>query len=950
MSTSTSTRKALINFRSKTFWIVSLFLLYSLFGWVLVPMILDAQLKQILKSSANWETSIDQIVFNPYALSLELSGANIDEENQDPVLDFERFYVNFSLLSSLGGTVSFDEIALEKPQIYLDLDASGTTNFQRAFASDTEETQETSQDEASGEPLALFFKLIAISEGQLYFTDNAKEQAFQLTLAPLSLSLEDFSTQHNEGGDYALSIALGNDQSLNWRGQIGIAPLQSTGHLQLSQIDSATFWHYAKDASPYWLNQAKVSLSGDYRFANQTDGLLLVIDKAELRLDEVVLSEHQAGEQWLAFKQLSVAPIAFDLQALSLDLGHIILDAPKLSLSRAEDASLNILRPLAAQTGPEAEIETESSTQAQTSSSENASPFKWQLADFHLNKGSIHWTDQALSTPAELNIEQFALQTGAISHDLSQAFPFEVNFTIADEGSTQAEANAPSKLNRIKGSLSPAPFQLQGDADIHDIDLTLLQNYLADLANITIKQGRFNLNANYALALNEHLSGSLTSSLQIDELSLSDANQNKPFSGFKQLAIGPVDITLPVDKREPPSISIEQISLDQVYADIFIAKDGQMNLSQLAKAPPSSAEQTNNTGNTDAAEPEAEESAAPDIELLLNTFKLTDAKLSYTDASLKPAFSTTISELSGTIEGISSAPDAKSKVALSGKLDELGSVAINGTLNPLGASPNSHILLQVNNIDLTAASPYSAKYAGYLIDKGKLDLDLNYLIEGSKLKAGNQISLNQLEFGKSVKSPDATSLPLPLAIGILKDRKGSIDIDLPIAGNLDDPSFKITSVLLNTFVNLITKVVTSPFSILGGLIEGGDTLSEVSFNANSSELEADQMQGVLSLAKALKERPKLTLEIRGIADANIDRLENAIRSDAELLQLAKLRAQKLSQFVIEQGGIDSARVFVLEPSVVPATEAKTQKAASTPSESANTEQATVSAKFTLGVR
>jgi hypothetical protein len=946
------TSKPVISFRAKRTWLVIIFILYSLFGWLIVPMILDAQLKSVLKSTAKWDTQIDQIFFNPYALSVELNSTQIREEDSSPVIRFERFYINFNLLKTLTGTLAFDEITLEKPEVHLDLDAEGT-NFQRAFATESATIEPPETHEQATEPLALFFNIFRISEGAVYFTDNSSGTPFKLDLAPLSLSLDTFSTHHNEGGDYSLAISLGNNQALNWQGQIGIAPLQSSGHLELSQIDSDTFWHYIKDFSPYWLNQAKVSVSGDYAIALQPEGLQVSISSSQLQLDDMNLSEAQDSPQWLGLKQVSIAPIAFDLQKASLDLGQIRITEPDVRISRAADQTLNILRPL--QQKPVVSEETavqdmsaESSSSPATESSklnaESSTPFKWKINQLDLEKGRILWHDEAVTTPAEILLDHITLTTGTISQDLSQAFAFDLGFVINPAGDNTEEL----PKARIAGELSPMPFSLKGEAQLPDLDLRLAQNYLQDQANITIDDGRLSVQASYDLVQQDQLSGTLSTSLSVAQLALSDSVLQRPLSGFQQLEIGPIQVTLPAQADAATSVTIDKITLDQPYADVFIAEDGRMNLAQLAKT---------RTADSDTAAPESPEQTAPAVDQAdalainssLQSFTLNQARFSYSDATLKPAFTTRISELSGSIEGMSSDPNARSIVAMRGKLDTLGTIVINGTLNPLSEDPNTHLKILVNNIDLTTASPYSAKYAGYLIDKGKLDLDLDYLIKGSSIQASNDILLNQFEFGKSVDSPDATSLPLPLAIGILKDRKGVIDIDLPISGDLNDPSFKLGSVILNTFVNLITKVVTSPFSILGSLIEGGDKLSEVSFPANSSELNSSQIESIMQLAKALKERPRLTLEIRATADASIDRSDNKALTEAELINLAKERAQALSQLIIEQGAIDSQRVFVQEPLVIPASPQGAAEAASAQA-SESAEPQSVTTKFTLGVR
>ena len=945
LSSSTPTKKSMLNVRSKYFWLMSLFVIYSIFGVFIVPKIVETQLQENLKTLANWNTHVEHIRFNPFALSLELEGAQLTENDDKPVISFDRLFINFSLLQSLGGTIAFDEISLDQPIINLNIDESGTTNFQKSFSSNAPE-EPTIEGDATEEDtgvIALFFDLIAINSGKINLSDNSQGENFSITLEPLSLALEGFSTQNNEGGNYALSFALDKDQEINWNGQIGMAPFQSNGHLALKNIHSSSFWHYVKSTSPYWLNQANISLSGDYNTRINDDVTTLNIENSELLIEDAILSETSESEAFLAFKNLKLAPISFDLTELSLDLGHIELNGPQIFIERAADASLNILRPLAAEEKNEEtqDLTKENTNNANTEKNTAASVFHWQIADISMTNGNVKWHDLALTAPTELNLQDIDISIGSLSDDLSNAFPYTLSFDFQDDG---------LKKQTVSGSLSPQPFKLKGDAELTNFELASLQNYISESANITINKGRFSLLSQYDLTLDEQLSGTINSTTIIDDLVINDSALSKPLSGFKQLVVGPVSVTLPSKKEISPKIEIKSIVLDQPFGDVFIAEDGQINLSHIAK------KTDNNDALDNSIDDEAiqqtlpqklpeEESAS--IDMLLSLFELKQGKFTYTDASLKPAVVTQVSDLSGTIEGISSDLEAKSKVSFTGKIDSQGVLDVKGTLNPLSQNPNTDIKIKVKNVNMSMASPYSAKYAGYQIDKGKLDLDLSYLIEGNKLKASNQILLNQFEFGKSVDSPDATSLPLPLALGILKDRKGRIDIDLPISGNLDDPSFKVSSVILNTFVNLITKAVTSPFSILGGLIEGGDDISEVHFSANSNELSPEQIAKILALADALKQRPNLTLEIRGIADANIDHIDNAVKTEPELIQLANNRADKMSTLIIEEGKIEASRVFILEPEIVAL---KTPKPAQIPEKETTLEAATISSKFTLGVR
>ena len=963
MSASTPSTPRKFSFRSKSFWFICLFLIYSIFGWFIVPNIVESQLKENLKTLASWDAEVGSVVFNPYTLSLKLSDADIQDQSAQKVISFETLFINFSLIETLTGTISFDEISLARPFVHLDIDQHGMTNFQRDFTSDlssdlSSDNSETDTEESSGEIIGLFFDLIAISSGKIHLTDNSQGESFELEIEPLSLSLEGFSTHNNDGGDYAISISLGNDQEINWHGQIGIAPFSSKGHLALKDIDSNSFWHYAKSASPYWLNQARISLSGDYETAINGDDIQLNIENTELAIKDAVIFENAAAAKndedtetiestsLLSFEHLNVAPISFDLTELSLDLGSIELKNPNIFIERSADASLNILRPLSAQaeTVTETEdtqelLENESLQETKT----DTTSFQWNISGVNVRDGSVIWKDASLSLPAELGINSIDLSLGKMSNDLSQAFPYDLSFAMTNTQESKISEINEAVKQVIKGELSPLPFSVKGTADLSNIELASFQNYLSETANITVTNGRLNLQSDYGLAMTESnsesaLEGKIVSSLSVNDLAITDNVLNKALSGFKGFYVGPVDVALSNNK---PDITVDSVVLDQPYGDIFISENGQLNLSNLVKNKETNQE---NTRSESVSQVDADIEADSPVAMLLKLIAVKQGKFTYTDTSMKPTFTTALSELSGTIENISTDSEIKSNVDFKGKIDTHGALSINGTLNPLSKMPHTDIKVLASNIDLSMATPYSAKYAGYQIEKGKLDLDLSYLINDTKLKANNKILLNQFQFGKSVDSPDATNLPLALAIGMLKDRNGKIDINLPISGDLNDPSFRITSVILNTFTNLITKIVTSPFSILGGLIAGGDDISHIQFIANSNELSAEQASKIVSLAKALKERPNLTLEIRGLADANIDQKNNAPRPEHELIQLAKARAQAMNKAIIEEGNINAARVFVLEPELI---------ALSVNIDSENKDPLAIptsSSKFTLGVR
>lgn len=242
---------------------------------------------------------------------------------------------------------------------------------------------------------------------------------------------------------------------------------------------------------------------------------------------------------------------------------------------------------------------------------------------------------------------------------------------------------------------------------------------------------------------------------------------------------------------------------------------------------------------------------------------------------------------------MSSKQPAKTDVDVSGKVDKVAPLKIMGTINPLTENAFTDLAIKFDNVDLTAAAPYSGKYAGYPIRKGKLFLDLSYKISQKQLEAENKAAIDQLTFGDKTDSPDATSLPVPLAVALLKDRKGRIDIDLPIRGDLGDPDFKYGKVLFSTLLNLLTKIIASPFTLMGKLIPGGgdgEELQFIEFQPGSAAVASEETKKIDALAKALEERPGLRLDITGTADPTRDR--EALRANKLNEQLRAMRQRE----------------------------------------------------------
>jgi hypothetical protein len=247
---------------------------------------------------------------------------------------------------------------------------------------------------------------------------------------------------------------------------------------------------------------------------------------------------------------------------------------------------------------------------------------------------------------------------------------------------------------------------------------------------------------------------------------------------------------------------------------------------------------------------------------MVEQVRIEDGKLDFTDLSLTPQFGTQMHTLSGVINSLSTNPDTPAQLELDGKVDEFGSARIRGTLQPFKPTEFTDTKLSFRNLEMTNLTPYSGKFAGRKIDSGKLSVDLEYKVRQRQLAGENKFVIEKLKLGERVEGPNVKNLPLDLAIALLEDSNGVIDLDLPISGSLDDPKFSYGRIIWKAIVNVLTKLVTAPFRALGKLMGvSADKMEAVTFDPGSSILLPPEQEKLKLLSEAMAKRPALTLSI-----------------------------------------------------------------------------------------
>jgi hypothetical protein len=400
---------------------------------------------------------------------------------------------------------------------------------------------------------------------------------------------------------------------------------------------------------------------------------------------------------------------------------------------------------------------------------------------------------------------------------------------------------------------------------------------------------------------------------------------------------GRIDLTARLNQTGTLAVKGQQVALSEFYSRIIIYPGGRLNLQNVMARPqgeaaPTAAAQPKDQGPatpagrggpapvvaekaTPAPAPDtgptapAAPAAAP-APIRIGKVTLQGGDVNFTDLFIKPNYSANLTEIGGAVTGLSSQLDTAADVDLRGRFAGSAPVQIQGKINPLVRNLFLDLKASVRDIELGPFTPYSGKYVGYAIEKGKLTFNVAYKIEDRKLAASNQIVVDQLTFGGKVESPQATKLPVMLAVALLKDRNGVIDVNLPISGSLDDPKFSIGGLIIRVIINLITKAITAPFALLGNLVGGGDAaeLSYVQFNPGRATLTAQAQDKLVTLQKGLVDRPGLKLDITPRVDPPTDR-QGLRRYRFE----QQVKAQKLKDLVKQGEAVKSVDEVKIEP-------------------------------------
>ncbi len=794
--------------------------LYSLLGFVVGPRVALHYLNQTLGERLTQPASLQGLSFNPFTLELRAEKLLIGPAEQ-PTVAADGFYANLQLDSLWRRTLHLTDVRLDQPQVDLRIAKDGQVNLAQLWRSEPAPANAPAPAaEPDGQPFPVHIERIALVGGRLHFLDAQGAQPVDVTLTPLDATLQDFRTRSGDTpGQLALTATTTQGGQLTWKGSLDLAPLRSEGDLTLQNVSLAPWWPYVRNQLPLALGKGRLEASTHYRL-DLAKALQLQLSQGRLALDDVAVQAVNA-EPKASFKRFAAEGIALDLQQREVTIAQLRGNGLDAWGNREQDGSLDWQKLFPSSDAPS-----------------SGPGWRVKLADVQLTDNQLHLVDRVPPDPASLYFSGLDVALKGFDTQGDKPFALDLKTTLGDRGRIT-----------VAGQLGLTPLQGQLDVGIDELNLRQAQPYLNPYVRLEIRSGQLASKLKVALAPGEPLGLKVDGTAQVTQVHVLDTLHQQDFMRWQLLDLQ--GIAFELGKR----LVIDKVDLEKPYGTLMINEDLSNNFSALLVPQPKS----------------ASKDSSPPLQVRIGGVTIKDGSADFADNSLKPGFATNIQSLEGGIGTLDTAASKPADIHLAGKVDRFAPVEIKGRLDPLDPLQQLDVTAYFRQVELTTLSPYTGKFAGYAVRKGRLDLDLQYRIDDGKLQAQNHVVLDQLELGERVDSKDAVDLPVRLAVALLKDSHGRIDLRLPVAGNLSDPNFSVMPVVWQTLRNLLTRTVQAPFRMLAGLVGGHEAdLDAIDFAPGSTTLSAQARGDLDKLAAALRQRPQLAVEVKGHASAASD--------------------------------------------------------------------------------
>ena len=844
----------------------------------------------------------------PYAISATLTGGGVvswdGEVSLVPVASIGRFDLRGFPLATAWRFVQ-DEIAIAEPKGALDANVRYQFGYRDGATS----------LKVQGLEVAVTGLVLAerASNAPLLTLDEVGVVGVYGDVAARQLTVPEIAVKRGR-----VAATLARDGTVNWQRLVTTTaapqPAATQATAPSATAADARPWQVAVEkvrvddvalsvvdesrAAPLALDVGGLNLGLSARLESGPSGLTGVADNFGLTLGRVAVRSEDKTPL-VALDRIAVDGGRVDLGARQVAISRVAVNGGATTVVRDASGAIPMLaalspaeppKPASAKAAPLAKAapSAKSAPVAKSTPGANASPAKatpptnaaptekpWSVAldRLELADHRVAMTDRSVTPAVEVGLDELKASVRDVRTDGKKAWPFDASFRVVQGGRFTA-----------RGSVAPDGGRADATLTLAQLAMTPAQPYVAQMAAVVLRSGDVSTTGKLTYRAGaDRPTVTYTGSAEVERLAVMESAITEPVLAWKSLHAETIQFGLAPDRLE-----IDEIRLTDLDGRLVIFKDKTLNIARLMK--PEGMQPS--VQSPSALPTTAERQPASAFPVTVRRLRLDNSSMNYADLSLILPFATRIHALNGVVAGLGSDANSRATVKLDGQVDEFGSVKVEGALSALQPKVFTDLAVTFRNVPMPTLSPYSATFAGRRIVAGSMNLDLEYKIDHSELLGSNKVVLERLKLGERVESPGAMRLPLDLAIAILSDADGRIDIAMPVRGNVDNPEFSYGHLIWQALVTVITKVATAPFRALGGLFGGGgEKFEAVTFEPGSDVVPPPEREKLKRVAEVLGKKPALKLTVHGGYDTKLD--GEALRALHVRQQLAQRLEVKL---------------------------------------------------------
>ncbi len=894
--------------------------------------------------------------------TVDLNDVDVQDSSKAPFFAARAVHVAARTLEPLKSLYHFDDIRIDAPRANLARDRNGVLSVERMFAPAPAPAAAKAAAEAASSaapasaplsapssasaassphathpngpkaaaPLDLSIKRFVLNDGTVNVRDEAALRPVDAGMQKLAVTLTDFSTLATAPAHYTLNTSFThNGGSLGAAGAVSLAAKTASAKLDIKSLNLPLLQPYLDAMTAAQVTDGALSATVNVGANWSKSPAAVMVADSQLDLQSLKLAPRGAKEPVISLAQGSVKVRQVDVNARTADVPSVDTTGLAVDVQRLKDGSIN----LASLAGPhEAEPQRTAIHAAKKAQAEGPA-WHYKIGELNVKDATANFTDNTTPQPVKLGIAPLQLKVQQISDDLSRPLPVELQATLNKKGTLG-----------LKGDVTATPLKVAVKVNANRLDAAAFEPYFGSKLNATIASALLNGSGDLALNQAKSLKATYRGDVALVDVRMLDKATSDPFAGWRSLALS--GLKADYDERGT-SVDAERVTFTKFYGRVLLDAQGKLNLSDVAAHESGAAQSLTRDKNAKpgtepvpltpptasavvaASTPVAASASAPassavatapaqpatvtaatppqnPVKLHFGQLVLQQGRVTYTDNFVKPNFTANLVGIQGTVGAFGTQSTTSAPVDIAAKLAANGPLSIRGTVNPLIAKPALDLTASAHDIELTNLTPYSAKYAGYPITKGKLNVDLHYKLENDQLNADNHLFIDQLTFGDHIENDTATKLPVRLAISLLKNSRGEIDVNLPVSGSLSNPEFSIGGLIWHAVLNLLQKAVTAPFSLIANAFGGsGEELGYVEFEPGSAQLTDADNKKLDTIVKALGSKPSIRMDLIGRVDPKLD--EPALRT----LYVDRLVKQQKIRDVVGNGqSVDLSSITV----------------------------------------